>query len=142
MPTLLVRSAIPGFVVALFFQCMYALLNPVHCTSGRIKWGLVVHTAAMFSFATINAGMCLDIQSFSYVEKRSYSGYEGLYRSGPLGYLALIYSKPISVVPPLMFFLGNWLADGLLVSSGSSSVAQSPNADYSASSIVVICFIP
>ena len=109
---------------------MGALLNPINRKRQGIKWGLVAHTTAMFSFVTINTAISLNIQNFSYVDKRGYPGSEGL-PPGPFGYQLIIYSKPISVVPTLMFFLNNWLADGLLVSSVPSSVAQVPNADHS-----------
>lgn len=98
---------------------MGALLNPIDRTRG-IKWGLVAHTSLMFSFVTINTAMSLDIQSVSYIDKRKFPSEEGL-PPGPFGYQLFLYSKAISFVTTLMFFLNNWLADGLLVRFGSNS---------------------
>jgi hypothetical protein len=113
MLILLVRSTTLGIVIVIFFRCMGALLNPAERARG-IKWGLVCHTTLMFSFVTINVAMSLALQPISYVDYRSFPGYEGL-PPGPFGYQLLVYSKAISFVPTLMFFLNNWLADGLLV---------------------------
>ena len=96
---------------------MGALFNPANRTKGGIRWGLVAHTVAMFSFVTISTALNLDIQSFSYIDNREFPGNGGI-PPGPLGYQFLIYSKAISVVPSIMFILNQWLADGLLVSSG------------------------
>ena len=124
-----------GIVVVLFFQCMTALLNPVNRAWGGIKWPLVAHTAAMFSFATIYTAMNLNLQSIAYIDNREFPG-EKMVLPGPLGYQFLIYSKAISVVPNLMYMLNNWLADGLLVSFVSNSVAQVSNVGRPSSSTV------
>ena len=108
---------------------MGALLSPINRKRQGIKWGLVAHTTAMFSFVTINTAMSLDIQNISYVDKRDYPGSEAL-PPGPFGYQLIIYSKPISVIPTLMFFLNNWLADGLLVSFVPSLAAQVSDAGH------------
>jgi hypothetical protein len=102
---------------------MGALLNPVNRASGRIRWLLVAHAATMFSFVTVNTAMSLYLEGLSYVDKRNYPGYEGL-PPGPFGYILNIYSEPISVIPTLMFYLNNWLADGLLVSALPSSALR------------------
>ena len=95
---------------------MAALFNPTDRSRENIKWGLVSYTVAMFSFVTVLTGMKLDIQSISYVDHREFPGVAGVLPPGPHGYQWLIYSKPLTVVPDLMFLLNNWLADGLLVS--------------------------
>lgn len=89
---------------------MGTLLDPTNRTRGGIKWGLVVHTVAMFSFLTIYTGMNLDLQSISYVDNREFP-------DAPLLYQFNISTTAISVVPNVMFPLNQWLADGLLVSS-------------------------
>jgi len=77
--------------------------------------GLVAHTVAMFSFATVYTATGLDLQSISYIDNRDFPGIEGVLSPGPLGYEFLIYSNAINVVPTLMFQFNNWLADGLLL---------------------------
>jgi hypothetical protein len=119
---------------------MGALFNPVDRTKG-IKWGLVAHTALMFSFVTINTAMSLGVQSNSYVDNRSFPSKEGL-PPGPFGYQLIIYSEPISFVTTLMFFLNNWLADGLLVCFVSNSGVRLSELHCSSSSIVAMSFIP
>jgi hypothetical protein len=103
---------------------MGALLNPVYPTREGVRWGLVAHTAAMFSFVTIFTAINLDIQSISYIDNREFPGDSSMFPPGPLGYQIFIYSKAISVVPTIMFHLNTCLADGLLVSHVSSSVAS------------------
>ena len=100
---------------------MNALFNPVNRTGRGINWGLVAHTAAMFSFVTIYTALNFQLQSISYINNREYP------QEGPFGYQFFVESKPINVVPNIMFMLNNWLADGLLVSSMQSSVAQVAN---------------
>ena len=113
---------------------MGAPFNPANRTKGGIRWGLVAHTVAMFSFVTISTAMNLDIQSFSYIDNREFPGNGGM-PPGPLGYQFLIHSKATSVVPSIMFILNQWLADGLLVSSGYNSVGQASNSGPFPSSI-------
>lgn len=110
----LIGAILYGIVIVLFFQCMGALLNPVNRTRG-IKWALVAHTAAMFSFVTIYTAINLDIQSISYIDNREFPGVDSIPWPGPVGYQTLITSKAISVVPTIVFVLNTWLADGLLL---------------------------
>lgn len=86
-----------------------------------MKWGLVAYTTVAFSFVTILTAMDLDIQSVSYIDHRGFPGVDGL-SPGPHGYLDLINSNAINVVPNSMFFLNSWLTEGLLVSSLSKSI--------------------
>lgn len=121
---------------------MNALLSPVNRPTGGIKWPLVAHTVAMFSFVTIYNSMSFDLQSNSYINDREYPGQENAIPPGPIGYQELLSSNVDNVVPNIMFLLNSWLADGLLVSSISNSVFRSLNAALSSSSIVVILFTP
>ena len=111
----------------LFFQCMAGLFNPANRRTEGIKWGLVTYTAAMFSFVTISTGMVLNAESVAYIDNREFPGVEGAYPVGPMGYQAFIRSRPLGMIPSLMFFLNNWLADGLLVSSLSVPVFTRPS---------------
>ena len=61
--------------------------------------------------------MSLDFSSTCYVDKRDFPGYQF---PGPDQYRWLVYSKAITVVPAVMFFLNTCLADGFLVSTQSS----------------------
>ena len=118
---------------------MAALLNR---TRKSIKWGFVAHIAAMFVFATINVAMTLDIQSISYVDYRDFSGGDSVSLPGPFGYQFFIFSTAINGVPNIMFFLNQWLADGLLVGSVPKPTAQVSNASCSPSSIAATLFFP
>ena len=111
----------------LFFKCMIALLDPAHRGGEGIKWGLVFYTVMMFSFVTVYTAMNNNIQSDSYIDNRELLGVDGMLPPGPLGYQALIYSKPLSIIPNLMFLLNNWLADGLMVSSSLDAVFTRPS---------------
>lgn len=98
-----------GVVIVLFFRCMDALLNPINRKMEGLKWPLVAHTVAMFSFVTINCGMNLALQSFAYVDNRGPT-------PGPYNFeYCTLYSNPMNTIPEVMFFLNMWLADGLLL---------------------------
>lgn len=111
----LIGAIFYGIVITLFFQCMGALLNPANHIRGGIKWGLVAHSVAMFAFVTVFTALNLDLQSISYIDNRDYPGDSFMFPPGPLGYQFLVYSKPISLVPTIMFHLNTCLVDGLLL---------------------------
>ena len=135
---LLTLFAVLGGLVVLFFQCMAALFSPINRRrQGGVKRGLVIYTVAMFSFATVYTGLNTDIQSVSLIDNREFPGIGDTIPPGPLGYQMYIYSKPITIIPNLMFLLNNWMADGLLVGFSSSSPDKVFDADDSSSSIVV-----
>ena len=97
---------------------MAALFDPVHRRGERIKWGLVSYITIMFSLATVQTALTLDIQSISYIDKREFPGVEDLQiPPGPFGYEAIISAEALTIVPSVAPILNNWLADGLLVSS-------------------------
>lgn len=104
-----------GILIVLFFQCMAALLDPARRRREGVRWGLVFYTVAMFSFSTVLTGMGLNIQSLSFIDNREFPGIEGVLPPGPLGYQGLVRPMAFSIIPNLMFFLNNWLAEGLLV---------------------------
>jgi len=110
----IVGSVLYGIVVIVFFQCMGTLLDPVNRSREGIRWGLVVHTVAMFSCFTINTALSLDYQSIAYIDNRAFPGDASL-PPGPYTYQYLISSGAINVVSGSMFLLNNWLADGLLL---------------------------
>jgi len=97
---------------------MAAFLNPVHHRGEGIKWWLVSHTVAMFSFVTVYTAMNLHIQSKSFIDKRKDQELTPTISiSGPLNYQLSIHRVALGIIPNVMFSLNNWLADGLLVSS-------------------------
>ena len=100
---------------------MGTLLNPTRFARGDIKWGLVAHTVAMFSFVTVFTAANLDLLSVSYIDNREFPGTDVL-PPGPFGYQFFIFSKPINIAPYVMFYLNSCLADGLLVSPTSNPI--------------------
>ena len=106
----------------LFFQCMAALLNPVHRRGEGTKWWLVSHTVAIFSFVTVYTAINLHIRSKSLIDNRELVG-----SSGPLDSQHGIRSTALGLVPDIMFNLNNWLADGLLVRSLFDATLTHPN---------------
>jgi hypothetical protein len=98
-----------GINVILFFRCMGAFFDPVNRTKEGFKWGLVIHTTAMFSIVTVATAVGLYSQSLAYIDNREFT-------SGPTG-AKFIVSKAFYTVPYVMFQVNQWLADGLLVGS-------------------------
>ena len=99
---------------------MSTLLDPMNRAKGGTKWKLIAHTVSTFSFVTIYTATNLSNQSISYIDHREFFDVDvGLF-PGPLGYLVLTYSSPISIVSNFAFLLSNWSADGLLVGATSN----------------------
>jgi hypothetical protein len=121
---------------------MSALLEPVNRARGGVKWGLVAHTIAMFSFVTIYTTMTLNIQSISFINNREFPGTsdDRARPPGPLGYQWLIYSTPVATVPTSMIVLNNWLTDGLLASV-YRPLSLAPNFNHPFSSIGVMLYM-
>ena len=95
---------------------MAALLNRGSHIRRDVKWGLVAHTVAMFSFLTIPTAIYLRESSSFYVDNRNFPGdYD--HPPGPVGYSGLSSFKAIDLVVYTMFPMNQWLSDGLLVSS-------------------------
>ena len=110
-----------GVVVALFFQCMGALLSPINPIRRGIKWALVTHTAALFLVLTIPVWADLNHLSIAYINNREYPGNDGS-TPGPIGYDFTLNSKATTIISRVMFPLNQWLADGLLVGFVSNPV--------------------
>ena len=123
-----------GVIVILLFQCVVAMLYPVHRRTGGNKWGLITYTVVMFSVVTVLTATGLDTQSISYIDDRELPGVEGVIPPGPLGYQSFIHSDLLSAVPNATFFLNNWLADSLLVSPLSDAAFTRPVSNTSSSS--------
>ena len=100
--------------MALFFQCMGVLLNPANPIKRGIKWALVAHTVAMFSFLTIATGIGLTYSSISYIDNRAFPAGDG-YPPGPFGYNSFLATTMSTTVYSAMVPLNQWLADGLFV---------------------------
>lgn len=111
---ILIGGLLYGVVIALFFQCVGALLYPVDRSSGGINRGLAVHTVLMFLIVTIFTGTTVNLLSVSFVDNRAFLGIDIL-PPGPVGYEFLMTSNAIGIFPTLMVLLNNWLASGLLL---------------------------
>ena len=96
---------------------MAALLDPVDHRGEPIKWGLVSYTVVMFSVATVQTAVNLQIQSISYIDNREFPGIVGEISPGPIGYQVFMGHEALTTLSNVMFFLNAWLADGFLVSS-------------------------
>ena len=136
-----VRPILLGIVVALFFQCISVLLSPINPLRKGIKWALVAHTIALFLFLTIPVGIELNNLFIDYINNREFPGNDE-FPPGPIGYDDLLNTKATTIVFTAMFPLNQWLADGLLVSPISNSVASVYNVGRSSSYIAAISFIP
>ena len=123
MLTLFVRFIVLGITIALFFQCMSALLNPVYRTRKAVKWGLVAYIVVIFSFSTIGCTVNRRDLSAAYIDYRGYDV------DGPFEYTSVVNSNEdaIHLVTELLFPISQWLVDGLLVSSASNPVPQVSN---------------
>jgi hypothetical protein len=104
---------------------MSALLDR---TRRSIKWGLMAHTMTMFTCVTIYTAGGLYLQSLSYIDDRGFPGVDTI-PAGPIGYQFLIITDPLNSICYVVFYLNQWLADGLLVSSVSKPVVQVSNID-------------
>ena len=106
-----------------------------------IKWGLVAHTVAMFSFITIPATTNLSLQSVSYVDNRGFHD-GGVFPPGPLGYQDITELEPHRAYYRGMFPPNRWLADGFMGGSISQTVAWVFDVYRFPSSTVVMLSIP
>ena len=102
--------------MVLFFQCMAALLGTAKPTKRGMRWVLVSHTVALFSFFTISTTIHLNNSSTLYIDNREFPG------DDEYGYSNIFDLTGIAVVFKIMFPLNQWLADGLLVGPLSNSV--------------------
>ena len=112
---------IAGMIIVVFFRCMAALFNPIYRKGEPVKWWLVCYTVAMFSVTTVLTGVNIDLLSIAYIDDRKFPGSDGKLPPGPYGYQLFISPGALNVTTNVMFSLGNWLADGLLVSSLSGA---------------------
>ena len=135
------RYIFPGVVITLSFQCISTLLNPVNRAKGGVKWGLVAHTALMFSLSTAFVGMNLDVQSISYIDNRNWPGNDEM-GPGPVGYQYLLDSNAFTAANNFMWLAGQWLSDGLLVGSMPNRVIHLSNTVHSSRCTVAFVFIP
>ena len=112
-----------GVVIALFFECMTALLNPDNRMRRRVKWVFVIHTVGLFLSITISSAIEGIQRSNAYVDNREYPGVNNVFSSGPFGYLDVSSTSTVGTIEYAAFPLNQWLTDGLLVSVISSSKA-------------------
>ena len=113
--TLLILPVSLGICTGLFLQCMGALLNPVNRMRGGVRWGLAVHTIAMFSTATMKFAMEINLGFIDFTKNQEFFTNEG-FIGEPTKYLSTFFSHKIDLPLALAFPLNQWLSDGLLVS--------------------------
>jgi hypothetical protein len=102
-----IRPTIQGTCIVLCFKCVDALLNPDNRTGGNIRWELVAHTVAMFSFFAKPVAAHISKQSIFYIDNRGFPG-DDVYPPGPLGYQHLTDLKAVNDFPRIMFPLNRW----------------------------------
>ena len=97
------------------------LFSPANPIKKSVKWALVAHTVAMFLILTLSTAVYLNDTSIIYIDNREFPGSDE-YPPGPIGYFTILYTKATTTLVNCMFPLNQWLADGLLVGSISTSV--------------------
>ena len=111
-------SVILGIATTLFFQCMWALLNPVNRTVKGVEWGLLAHTVILFSTATVLMLINLIVQFMFHTDFRG-SGSSGGFTPSIAG---VFFYSPMAPTTSLLFLFNQWLADGFLVCPMSNRV--------------------
>ena len=119
---------------------MTALLGSANRTRKANSWGLIAHTVAMFSVATIPLAIVLFVLSAAYINGREFVDTDGV-PLGPLGYLSLPKFYVAGIVTDSGVEVNQWLADGLLVSPTLNSATQVPNVSRFHSCIVATSFM-
>jgi hypothetical protein len=112
-----------GILIVFFFRCIRALLGPANSMKKGAKSLLLAHSTLLFLFTTMGHAIDRDIISTSFIDNREFGGNEGL-PPGPVGYQVLASSAVAPALGQVLFPLSQWLADALLVSSGSNSVTR------------------
>ena len=133
------RSALPGVVIALFIQCMTALLSPTNRAKGGSTWGLVGSTVALISVATASFVMGLWFQPIAYINNREFPGGD-LEAPGPMGYMWLRKWTTMATISNAAYQVNQWLVDGLLVSPMQDSATQVLNLSCFYSCLVATSF--
>lgn len=105
---------IPGIVIALLFRCMIALLSPTNRTRGGNRWGLVAHTVALISVATISCGR--RFPSLGRLHRRPRVSLWRWAPPGPFGYLLLPKFPAVRTISSSVVQVNQWLVGSLLVS--------------------------
>ena len=103
----------PGIIIFMFFQCMSALLDPTRRKERGVKWPLIVHTAAMFSFTTVFIVTTIYVHINDSIDNRNFPG-DDVFPPGPFGYL-LSNPDAVYLVSLVPLVLNSWFGDGLLV---------------------------
>ena len=79
------------------------------------KWGLIAHTVALFSVATVCNAIGLFLLPVAYTNGREFPGVDDL-PSGPFGYLMLPKLVVVETISNSAIQVNQWLVDGLMVS--------------------------
>lgn len=102
-----------GIIVVVFFRCMSALLDPAGRKQRGIRWPLVIHTVAMFSFATFSIVTDFHIRIGDWIDNRDFPGND-VSPPGPFGYF-LDNSDPVYLLPLVPLVLNGLFGDALLL---------------------------
>ena len=118
---------------------MTVLLGSADHVRKANRWGLLVHTAALFSFSTMSLAIGLFFLSAAYIDAREFSGVDDL-PSGPYGYLGLPKFVVFAGISDSVTPVNQWLIDGLLASPMLNSVTWVLNLSCFYSCIVATSF--
>jgi hypothetical protein len=102
---------------------MSALFKPANQARRGVKWGLAVHSTAMFVFVTILTAANLYSQSISSIDNREFPGSDDGSPPGPFGYQFYTSYYLINLRPGIAFVINGALADGLLASFAFDAIA-------------------
>lgn len=102
-----------GIIAVIFFRCMNALLDPTGRKQRGIRWPLVIHTVAMFSFATVSIVTDFYIHIGDLIDNRDFPGNDES-PPGPFGYF-LDNSDAVYLLPLVPLVLNGLFGDGLLL---------------------------
>lgn len=117
-------------------------MSPANAVRRSVKWVLVAHSVALFSFLTVTVAMDRYWASAMYIDGREFPGTDGT-PPGPVGYdFAYFNAAPSITIYYAMFPLNQWLADGLLVCSILISVACVPHMVHPPSYTVAMSSFP
>lgn len=88
---------------------MNALLDPINCKEGGVKWALVAHTTFMFSLVAIFTAINIHLLSIAYIDNREFPGADRVI-PGPLRYEDILSFETPSIAANVLFVLNQWLA--------------------------------
>lgn len=102
-----------GAVITLYVMCVNLLLKQAANTSTtgmrRQCYAFVAYSSVLFTIGTLYIVSAVRMLQLSFIDNRNFPG-------GPSAFESVMFSIPISNLGNVNYAIGNWLADGLLVS--------------------------